>query len=682
MPILINESGAKTPVYTNFPRHTLALGVGLAASFIACTSWAQSNPHSEHRHLNTMVVTAVPLSSPITVETDPRLPRQPMPASDGADYLQTIPGFSAIRNGGTNGDPVFRGMFGSRLRVLTNGSQMLGACPARMDAPSSYISPENYDSLTVTKGPQSVIWGPGASAATVRFDRGPEVFEEAGTRIDASVMTGTYGRFYRRIDAALGNQDGYLRITGNQSEANDYKDGDGNLVPSQWDKWNGDVAIGWTPDEDTWFEVTAGRGDGEARYAGRSMDGSKFLRETVGLRFRHENLGEHWKRLEMQANYAYADHIMDDFTLREPGHMDMSEGMAMRVDRRTRSARIASTWEWENTTWIAGVDAEHQVHRNEEGSQWQPDYEQTQFGAFSEVTRFIGERDRLIGGTRLDRYRASDESLNTPTAGQTRRDTLPSAFVRYEQDLANTSATWYAGVGYVERFPDYWELSVYHPGPEGSLNAFDGVKPEKTTQIDAGAQYEIDRLSAWVSGYAGVVNDFILFDYAASMGNSQIGNVDAQIAGAEVGAQYQFNDNWIGNASLAYGWGRNRDDHEALPQIPPLEANVGLTYEQDAYAIGGIWRGVAAQNRIARDKGNVVGQDLETTSGFGVFSLNGSYRASNHLTLSIGVDNVFDTTYTEHLNLAGNSAFGYPADLETGINEPGRMVWARADLNF
>lgn len=75
-----------------------------------------------------------------------------MPASDGADYLKTIPGFSAVRNGGVNGDPVFRGMFGSRLKLLSNGGEMLGACPNRMDSPSSYISPDTFDKLTVIKG--------------------------------------------------------------------------------------------------------------------------------------------------------------------------------------------------------------------------------------------------------------------------------------------------------------------------------------------------------------------------------------------------------------------------------------------------------------------------------------------------------------------------------------------------
>lgn len=79
----------------------------------------------------------------------------------------------------------------ARACLLTDGGQMIGACPGRMDAPSSYISPETYDLLTVTKGPQTVIWGPGASAGVARFDREPERFGELGTRLHASVLAGS-----------------------------------------------------------------------------------------------------------------------------------------------------------------------------------------------------------------------------------------------------------------------------------------------------------------------------------------------------------------------------------------------------------------------------------------------------------------------------------------------------------
>jgi iron complex outermembrane receptor protein len=44
------------------------------------------------------------------------------------------------------------------------------------------------------------------------------------------------------------------------------------------------------------------------------------------------------------------------------------------------------------------------------------------------------------------------------------------------------------------------------------------------------------------------------------------------------------------------------------------------------------------------------------------------------------VDNVFDKTYGEHLNLAGNSGFGFGA--ASRFNDPGRTVWLRAALTF
>ena len=93
--------------------------------------------------------------------------------------------------------------------------------------------------------------------------------------------------------------------------------------------------------------------------------------------------------------------------------------------------------------------------------------------------------------------------MPNPTAGERRDSTLPSGFLRYEQDLESLPATWYVGLGHVQRFPDYWELFSPGMGPAGSVNAFDVIKPEKTTQLDVGMQYRGDKVD--VSGYAGYV---------------------------------------------------------------------------------------------------------------------------------------------------------------------------------
>ncbi|MGG7597400.1 TonB-dependent copper receptor [Pseudomonas sp. WC1] len=684
-----------TPVFALSLRGTIAV---LCGSLLAPLAFAVETGHEGHIHdtaeLSPTVITAIAPSSPLTVVTNPKDPRQPVPASDGGDYLKTIPGFSVIRAGGTNGDPVLRGMFGSRLNILTNGGMMLGACPGRMDAPTSYISPETYDRLTVIKGPQSVIWGPGGSAGTILFERDPEKFGELGSRVNGSVLAGSNGRFDKVLDAAAGNQLGYVRFVGNQSHSDDFEDGNGDTVPSRWDKWNGDVSLGWTPDADTLLELTAGKGDGEARSAGRGMDGSQFKRESLGLRFEKSNLGEVLDKVEAQVYYNYADHVMDNYTLRTPsGSGMMGMPMVSNVDRRTMGARIKATWRWADVQLISGIDAQTNEHRQRggmgvnahKGQPWTKDADFHNYGAFGELTWYATGEDRLITGARLDRASARDFRKGSATEGDTRADTLPSGFVRYEHDLAAIPATTYIGLGHTQRFPDYWELFSPKRAPAGSVNAFDGIKPEKTTQLDFGIQYRDERLEAWASGYVGQIRDYILFDYQRNMmGNltSQAQNIDARIMGGELGAAYKLTENWKADATLAYAWGKNSSDGKALPQMPPLESRLGLTYSRDTWSVGALWRLVAEQNRIAQNQGNVVGKDYDKSAGFGVFSLNGAYKVNNNLKLSAGVDNLFDKAYAEHLNLAGNAGFGYPANSTQPVNEPGRTFWTKVDFSF
>ncbi|MBB6155161.1 iron complex outermembrane receptor protein [Pseudomonas sp. JAI115] len=661
-----------------------------------------ADDHAGHaEELAPTVITSLAPRSPLTQVTDPRQARQPVPASDGGDYLKSLPGFALIRAGGTNGDPVLRGLFGSRLNILTNGSQMLGACAGRMDAPTSYISPDTFDRLTVIKGPQTVLYGPGASAGTILFEREPSRFGELGATVNASLRAGSAGRLDKVVDAAAGGPSGYVRAIGNTARADDYRDGHHERVPSRYEKWNADLVLGWTPDADTLIELTAGQGDGQARYAARSMDGSQFLRQSLGLRFETANLGEVLEKLEAQVHYNYANHVMDNYTLRTPsgsGPMAVSRGSS--VDRRTLGGRIKATWHWADLQWIAGLDAQTDAPRYRSAAgvdayKALPYFKEADFhnyGVFSEMTWHASERDRLISGVRLDRasakdYRptlsASGVTRPNPTADHTRAETLPSGFVRLEHDLANSSATLYAGVGHTQRFPDYWELFSPKAGPQGSLNAFDGIKPEKTTQLDVGVNYKAHELEAWLSGYVGVVRDYILFDYSPGQGvSSRADNVSARIMGGELGAAYHLTEHWKADVTLAYAWGKNSSDGMALAQMPPLDTRFGLTYAEDNWSAGALWRVVAAQNRIDRHKGNVVGRDYESSAGFGVFSLNGAYRINRHWQVSSGVDNLFAKAYAEHLNLAGNAGFVYPASHPQAINEPGRTFWTQVDMKF
>lgn len=632
-----------------------------------------------------VVVTAVHDQSPIQLVIDPKQPRQPIPASDAADYLKSIPGFSALRSGGSNSDPVFRGQFGSRLPLLTNGAHVLGACGGRMDSPSSYISPETFDSLTLVKGPQTVLWGPGTSAGVVRFDRLPPEFDQAAARGSASVMAGSHGRNDQRAELEVGNPQMYARISANRSHSDNYEDGAGQRVHSAYEKWNADVALGWTPDADTLAELTVGAGDGWAKYATRAMDGSMFRRDSVGLRVEKRHLTPWLSKVEAQLYHHSADHLMDNYTLRTPPTSGMmAGGKASNVRRITNGGRLALTLQpLQALEVVTGVDSYVSPHDKRAGTpsmsyQLQPRVRDAKFsnwGWFAESTWKASASTRWVSGLRLDQAQVRRYTGNM---SDSRSDhMMPSGFVRWEQTLAQ-GTTVYAGLGHVQRFPDYWELFSPSNGGLNQGNAFQLLKPEKTTQLDFGAQWKGERAQAWASAYVGQVQDYILFNYAGSSKN--VRNVDARTAGVELGGHYRFTPAWTAQATLAASWQNNTTDHRPLPQTPPPELKLGLDYAQGAWTAGALWRLVAPQHRYSRDEGNVVGRDLKPTAGFGTLALNASYRVSPTVKLLAGIDNVFDKYYVEHLNLLGNAGFGYPGDQR--ITEPGRMFWVRADFQF
>ena len=667
--------------------------------------------------LDAVTVTAPSVvSPPLTVAADPKALGAQQPASDGAQYLKSIPGFSVISGGGVNGDPVLRGMFGSRLNILSNGASIIGACPGRMDAPSSYIAPESFDVVTVVKGPETVLWGPGASAGTVRFDRDTPRFSAPGLRFEGGLGGGSFDRNDVNADLTAGNEKFYARVTANRVHSGDYKDGAGNRIASAYEKWNTDLTLGFTPDADTRLELTAGEGNGQAQFAGRSMDATTLRRQTLGARLVKENLGGALTKVEAQLYYNDADMVMDNFTLRAPGSMSgmgsgsgmssMSGGsmgtmgtmgtMAAADDRITWGGRLAGTWHLgTNTDLVTGLDGQASRHGTRSGtaadsylnSPWGRDATLGNTGAFAEATWHATPRQRIVGGLRLDwasakdwRQTAGSGAMAQPSAtfDQRRNRTMPSGFVRYEQDLIAVPASWYVGLGHVERFPDYWELFSAKQGPAGSVNAFQGIKPEQTTQIDIGARYKTRQLELWVSGYVGYVQNFILFDYATGTATDR--NINASIRGGELGASYRLTPQWRIGGTLAYAWGENRTDDRPLPQMPPLEVRLTADYANGPWTALVQWRLVEAQHRIALGEGNVVGQDFGSGAGFGVLSFNASYAFSRYAKLMLGVDNLLNKTYSEHLNMAGNAGFGFPAN--TAVNEPGRTLWARVNVKF
>src|SRR5690606_21863985 len=112
----------------------------------------------------------------------------------------------------TSGDPVFRGAAGSRLTIASDDQLMLGGCSNRMDPPTAYINPQNYDQIRIIKGPQTVVYGP--TAGTVLFERTNYQFDAEQSPGQVSLVAGSWGRREGNADITTGGDKGFWRLTG------------------------------------------------------------------------------------------------------------------------------------------------------------------------------------------------------------------------------------------------------------------------------------------------------------------------------------------------------------------------------------------------------------------------------------------------------------------------------------
>ncbi|WP_375057408.1 TonB-dependent copper receptor [Zobellella sp. DQSA1] len=621
-----------------------------------------------------IIVTASPLNGPNRISLDPKSPVQPIPAADGAGLLKTVPNMSITRKGGMSGDPLFRGLGGSRLSITSDNGYVLGGCGGRMDPPTAYLFPKSFDEVVITKGPQTVTQGPGLVAGSVQFLRHPRYYGEGKFSLDGSLTTGSADRVdaFGAID--LGNRHGYARLNANHNQAGDYRDGAGNRVHSAYDKDSQSLQLGLTPDELSLLELSYDRSRGEAAYADRAMDGSRFDRDAWGIRLERQAIRPWLGKLQLQYGRSLVDHVMDNYSLRPVSGMYR----AMNPERATDTARLMAEFNLGRHQTQVGMDWMQDEHRSRMGmglTQAAADgyrnkaYQNNQTfenrGLFVEDDWQLNERQLLISGLRLDHTRARFEQLAAGNPLKQQDYRLHAGFVRLEH--RQQAWTWYAGYGQAERAPDFWER-----------NRNSHLATETNHQLDIGTLYRRGGLSGSLSLFAGYVDDFILVD---NLGPAKARNVDARRFGGEAEISWQFGTDWSINSSLAYTHGQNHSEGIPLGQTPPLEFNTSLGFDNGDYELALLMRNVAGQHRFAEGQGNIVGQDLGPSSGFTLFSVNGGWRLNARLKLAAGIDNLFDKDYSEFINKQETYFAG--ANPQTGrISEPGRQWWAELQLSF
>ena len=649
----------------------LILPIVLAVS----QAWADTDPVPEETvTLSPVTVTGTQQEKANRVTFNPKAALQPLPAGDGADLLQSVPNMSIIRKGGSSGDPLFRGLGGSRLSVNADDQFIYGGCGMRMDPPTAYIHPNSFDQVVVTKGPQTVTQGMGLVSGSVQFIRKDPDFTEKPYNINATLTAGSNDRLDGSLEAEFGGKYGYVRTNISHNEADDYKDGDGNRIHSNFKRDSQMLQLGVTPTENTTIAGTYERSRAKVAYADRAMDGSKFDRDAWNIRFTQRNLTPWFSELELRYGKSEIDHVMDTYSLRTI--RDQAGKNANNPKRNTDTGRLKATFDWDKLNLQTGLDYLDDVHvaRMERGGDgyshkpYIPNQSFKQWGIFTEASWQQTDNQRWVAGLRHDQVKAHyDTARVTNPVLKHQKFNLNSGFLRWERNTDN-GLKYYAGFGIAERAPDYWERLQ-------SENK--AIRAEQNRQIDAGIIWKRPNLHASVSVFGSDIKDFIMMERQGK--NFGVRNINASRFGGEAEVKWTFAPNWEVGTSLAYTHGKNRTDGKPLAQTPPLEWNNTLAFDNGKFSAGALWRVVAKQNRYSKGQGNIVGQDIGASSGFGVLSLNAGWKFSKYATLQGGVDNVFNKNYAEFVSRGGDPSAGTQT---MRVNEPGRTAWLRLQAKF
>ncbi|MFO7530097.1 MAG: TonB-dependent receptor [Marinobacter sp.] len=590
---------------------------------------------------------------------------------------------SLSRMGGRGLDPVIRGQNENRVDVLLDGMRVEGACPSRMDPPTSRLSTALAPVLEIRTSNRTLRWGPITGGQVVATTAAPEFAGD--NRTTGHLTLGGSDNGEGKLvngSVAAGSKDAFIRFAGGYDESGDYEDGDGNEVRSSYENAEGRVDGAWTADNGFYIKGMVSRQEErDVKFPGQGMDAPKTDTDLYRLELGAPVADGNWNLMTWQAD---VDHVMDNFSLRE-----QTASMKMLTASETRTQGVRLTLDQratEYTDWALGVDYEtnewdaalNSVDKDVVASYIWPGVERDRVGVFYEQFTRIQPNLQLGAGIRYDRVEMeATKADETYTLKQPDGTVVPmSATKAYEQvygttntDVADDNISGFVSSEW--RYAPNRSLdvvashSVRSPGvTERYVNKTLGwvgnpdLDTEKHNKLEISLSGREGNWSWRPAIWVDQVDDYVL------RSQDRYYNIDARLLGVE-GHLGWSNGTWSTNSKLASVRGENRDADKALPRIPPIQFIQMVGWHYQGHALEVEWQLARRQDRVDLESG----LDPSTSPGYGVFNLSGTHPLMANLSLTWAVDNVFDKTWAAHVSKAdalGEEFFK--------VNEPGRTV--------
>lgn len=628
------------------------------------------------------------------------------PAKDVGEALAMTPGVWRIRRGGIANDLFLRGFQGRALNVLIDGTRVYGACPNNMDPSSFHIDFAEVDRIDIGKGPFDMR-NSGGLGGTVNI-----VTKKAGIgwALRPSISLGSFGFFNPAVTGSYGNESFSLLGGFSYRHSGIYRDGSGrkftelaNYLPSASDNEAFRVGtawgqLGWSLSPAHRIQVTYARQEADdVYYPYLKMDAVFDNTDRFSLRYEADNIASSGTRLSILTFYSEVAHWMtDEFrTSSSMGSRDYAMGTM------ARASVLGGTLQAERSHVLLGVNFTRRfwgaaTELAPMGYQPQfsiPDVDMDTVGLFIEYKGRLTEGLAFTTGGRLDwsTSQADREKADSDlyyayhgTRATAADDLLPGAMGQLSY-APNSMIEVGVGLGstMMAAEPTDRFFALKRMGSDWVGNPT--LKASRNTSIDASIALDYSRIFLGGNLFVSWIPDFVtVYDQprlqprtdAISSQARTYSNVDARLWGSEANVVFLLTDLVQLTGSLSYV--RGTQDAVAseggesvnMAEIPPLRSQISLRYDNGRF-FGSM------ESLLSTPQSHVnIELNEEETPGFATFGLRGGIR-QKHILLTVGVENILNRTYSEHLSYQRD-----PFRSGVRVTEPGRSFFLNCQLRF
>lgn len=631
-------------------------------------------------------------------------------APDAATLVKNLPGAAIVRNGSQTGIVQLRGLSGDRVAVRVDGMAITPACPNHMDPPLHYARPADGDLIELYAGISPVSVGGDHIGGSLSVTRARPEFADAGRFHSKGELSASYFGSQDAVmagaDFTMANADASLGYRGSCATAGDLRFPGGTVKDSGYDITHHELTGAWRT---AGGYIAVDAGFSWTRDAGTPALPMDMLRDDAW----HFGLSQSerfaWGTLESRFYVHDIDHLMDNHSLRplmpeakamdapatsrdygwrgdlvlprgddklrvgldfhraefDARQVDVSTGKVRETFNDNRRSRAGLYLDWEReiaAKWTGRIgirgdvvtsDADAVSNQIMDIGQIKNDRD-----AFNAADRSF--TDAMLDATASVRFKP-DENTGIELA-LAMKNRAPSLVERYLWTPANASAGLADGRTYL-----------------GNL----GLDPETAFEIALGLTRKGEKWNAGFTPFYQSVSDYIVGMPMSRLDSAvkpkqvlQYQNIDrAELYGFEMTAGYDINKEFSIDSTVSYVRGRSDETGGDLYRIAPLRGLIDFSYRHESWEGHLEWVWADAQNHVAQV------QDETQSPGYGLLNLRVAKTFSETLRIELGVENLLDKLYADHLGGVNRVSGG---DLTVGERIPsaGRFLYGSVSWKF